>query len=106
MKMKDGRTGAGVVACVLAGDAVDAVLPQIPFLRGRPHRLGGDLLERELVISGGRVDVEEDRAGVLAKRQRAVARKTDVAADDVERDVSVRSLDLVLSRAGNRANDI
>ena len=52
------------------------------------------------------MDVEEDRAGVLAKRQRAVARKSDVAADHVERNVRIRALDLVLPRAGDCADDI
>ena len=38
VKVKDRRAGAGVVAGVLAGDAVDAVLPQVAFLRGRRAR--------------------------------------------------------------------
>ena len=77
-----------------------------PFFVAVAHRLGGDLLERELVVAGRRVDVEEDRAGVLAERQRAVARQSDVAADDVQRDVGIRSFDLVLARAGDRADDV
>ena len=106
MEVKDRRAGSGVVAGVLAGDAVDAVLPQVALLRRRAHRLGGDLLELELVVADRRVDVEEDRAGVLAERQRAVARQDDVAADDVERDVGVRALLLLLARAGDGADDV
>jgi hypothetical protein len=52
------------------------------------------------------VHVEEDGAGVLAERQRVVAREDDVAADDVEGDVGVRAFRFLLARAGDGGDDV
>src|ERR1043165_2787405 len=106
VEVKRRRARPGVVAGVPAGDAVDAVLPQESLLRRRAHGLGGDLLELDLVVAGRRVDVEEDGSGVLAERQRVVARQADVAADDVQRHVRVRPLGLGLARRRDGADDV
>jgi hypothetical protein len=106
MEVKDRRARPRVVAGVPAGHAVDAVLPQIPFLRRCSYRLGRRFFERELVISNRRVHIEEDRARVLTERQRAVARKDDVAPDDIERHVGIRALLLLRARARDGADDV
>src|SRR5688572_30823320 len=68
--------------------------------------VGGDLFELDLVVANRRVDVEKDGPGVLAQRQRVLAGEADVAADDVQGHVGVRSLRLVFARCSNGANDI
>ena len=106
MKVKDGRAGARVVAGVLAGDAVDAVLSQVPFFRRDAHGVDCDLFELQLVVADWCVDVEEDRAGVLAKRERAFFCEADVAADHVQRDVRVRAFHFLAARRPDGANDV
>ena len=85
MEVNGGRTGSHVGAVVLAGDGVHGVLPEEPLLRGQLYGFAGGLLETELVVAEGALDVENDAAGVLADGLRLVLGDSNVLLDDLHR---------------------
>ena len=85
--VKSRTSRAQIVSGVLAVDAVDRVLSQVSE-RGRLlHGLAAHVSKLDLIDTHGCVDVEADRSGVLADRQRFRLGQTDVLGHEFQREV-------------------
>src|SRR4051794_11590840 len=83
--MEARHAGADVGALVPAGEAVDAVLPQVTLF-GRGHdRLADDLAQDLGVRLFWIMNIEKDAAGVLAEGLALYLGQADVLLDDLER---------------------
>ncbi len=101
-KVNDGRSGAEIVAAVLAGERIDGIRPQLAALGRFGHGLENLLLHQDLIHGCRRLDFKRQHAGVLADGPFVLTCHVDVLADDGQRLAGLGRGLFGLQRSGHR----
>jgi hypothetical protein len=106
LEMERRCAGSAIGTVVFAGEAVDAVLPEVAFLGGFDDR-GLESLADDMPIEFARVvDLKKDAARVLAKRLAFDFGQADVLFDDPEGVIATRVLYFLGATGLNGVDDI